>query len=360
MRRFISLLIVAVLSHLLIANVAGAQSVSVCGNWIDVDSSIDGFDDMVNVCQLGWIRGGGGYLNVDKNLKRIEMVAVVNRVLGVDRYNISGESAFEILEDRFSDFDEYDQDRDWMYVALDTGVKQVANFDERFWKGYEDGTFRMLNDVTYAEFLKQILFSFEKMEKLNGNFRSPEYSGGAWFSSYFEFLEEKGVFEFEGDEFEFLGESKSVHEKVTRGDAIELISFILKRDVYTEGKIYGVEDFEIEIPYFMSEVSDQNEDLWMWKDTQFDSRMKLVKLLDNVAVELPSDFVSIYVPNRLSTRVSRLYRTDRCSSDDCVRAYWFVMNDGERMLLEGSFDIEKTDLGRRSVDNVMNSIEFVD
>jgi hypothetical protein len=340
--------------------VVDAESLNPCGNWEDVEPGANGFEDMVEVCELNWIKGGGGKLYLKKNLKRIELVAVVNRVLGVNKYTVDGEDAHKTLSETYSDMGEYDENKDWMYLALDKGVAQKANFNQSFWSGYPDGSFKMMKDISYAEFLKLLLFSFEKMEQLNGNFRVLDYSGGDWYSSYFNFLDYYKVLEIQegGDSFLFEDDQYSVHDAVSREMAIRLISRILDRDVYSVGKTYEFEGVSLEVPYYMKEVSQSNESLKIWKDEEGDSKLKVVKVLKSSEAVMPKDFISVYVPTRLSGRVTKMYRVDKCSDIECLRGFWLVLVNGDILILEGAFAKEKTASGEKAVDLIVNSIDF--
>jgi hypothetical protein len=267
--------------------------------------------------------------------------------------------AFDSLSNEFNDISEYDSSKDWMYKTIYVGVEQVANFNQKFWNGYQDGSFRMVKDISFAEFSKLILFSFEKKDKLNGNFRLNQFSGEDWYSAYFNFLESKGVLVFEGEEFEFDGKTFSVHDSMTRYDAIKFISRILERDLYVGGNAYLLGDVNFEIPYYLDQVGSENEDVMIWRDNQGDSNIEVVKILKGSDVPMPSEFISVYVPTRISNEVSTMYRIDKCSdAGTCVRAYWLTLNDGSLLLIEGRFLQEKTALGSRAVDSIVDSLGF--
>lgn len=361
MKKVVVALIVSVFGFSnVFTGIVDAQSLNPCGNWDDVDESVGGFEDMVEVCELNWIKGGAGKLQLKKNLKRIELVAIVNRVLQVNKYTLDGFEAYENVKEKYVDIGDYDSSKDWMYLALEKGSVQKANFNQGFWNGYSDGTFRMMNDISYAEFTKLLLFSFEKMDRLNGNFRLTQYVGGDWYSSYFNFLDSFGVLEFmdDGDNFRFEGEVYSVHDFVSREQAIRVISRVLERDVYAIGEPYSFEGISLEIPYYMEEINQSNENLRIWKDKEGDSKIKVVKILKSFDAVMPKEFVSVYVPSRLSSDVKRMYRVDKCFGGECLRGFWLVLNDGAIVILEGAFEETKKALGERAVDLIMNSIDF--
>lgn len=337
---------------------ANAQASIVCGDWNDVDQNVEGFDEMVEVCELNWIRGGGGRLNLNNKLKRIELVAIVNRVLGLDT-SVEGEIAYQSLIDQFNDIGDYDPAKDWMYRGMYLGVEQQANFNQRFWNGYEDGTFRKMNDISFAEFSKLILFSFEKMDELNGNFRLSEFNGLEWYSNYFNFLENKGVLSYEDGMFEFDGKKRSVHEVMTRHDAIKFISKMLDRDIYLSGKVYEFDGARLEIPFYMAESETVSQNVRVWRDETNDGALVSVKLLKDKDLNMPYEFSSVYVPLRLQDQVERMFRIDRCNeSDSCLRAFWLVMKNGEILVIEGSFDKEKTASAEKAVSSIVDSIEL--
>ena len=336
-----------------------AQVVQVCGNWEDVSSDVAGYQDMLEVCELNWIKGGGGKLNLENKLKRIELVAVVNRVLEVETSSVDGVLAYENVSAIYTDLGEYRESRDWMYKALYYGGKQEANFSQKFWKGYEDGTFKMTKEISFAEFSKLILFAFEKMGELNGNFRLVQYNGDDWYSNYFNFLDSKGVLDYSDGEFLFEGELYSVHDSMTRKDAIRFISKILDRDIYTSGKLYQLNEMTIELPFYLDEDVAVNDSVRVWKDKVGDGILRTVKVLEGEDVVMPAEFVSVYVPTRLSSEVSNMYRIDKCNeSNMCVRAFWLVLKRGQVLVVEGSFAKEKTTQGERVVNDILDTIKF--
>lgn len=357
--RIISLMLAVLLVNLVPVNVSFAQSAQICGEWDDVSAETEDYFKMIEVCELNWIRGGNGKLNLNQKLKRVELVAIVNRVLELDTASNDPNFAYAFLADEFNDMSEYDSSKDWMYKTMYIGVQQVANFNQKFWNGYQDGSFRMLNDISFAEFSKLILFSFEKNDKLNGNFRLNEFSGDEWFSAYFNFLESKGVLSLDGETFDFEGETFSVHDSMTRYDAIKLIYKMLERDIYIGGVDSYLDNASFVIPYYLDEVDSENEEVKIWRDNQGDSNIEVVKILRSSDVVMPLEFVSVYVRTRISSDVDKMYRIDKCSdAGTCVRAYWLVLKDNNVLLIEGRFIKEKTALGSRAVDSIVDSLEF--
>ena len=332
-----------------------------CEKWNDVAQ--EKLDRVKAVCMSGWMKG---YENkdfgLDNNLSRIEMVSLVNNVLGL---KVSGENAiddFEVLNTIFNDsiFQEYDSGYDWMYANLQVGRSITMKNNEVIWKGYPDGSFKPLQGVNTVEFLKVVMMALDFQESLNGNYRLNTYAGSEWYSNFLNFLVERKVIVNVNQEFRVAGKNITLDQLLTREEAVLILSEMLWTNTVKQNFEYEVAGLKMSIPAYLAFESDTKLSFSSWRAKRSGMDLILFKVLETDKVQLPDKFVNIFTPNRLVAKVSNLYRSDQCSTTNtqCIRVYWFELKDGRTVILEGSFQSEKSTTGQAVVDEIMRSVSF--